>query len=190
MTSSTYRRLDWLASAFAVCRVVCVVVCVVVCTAMLSAPVVAAPAEDAIGRAKADPTVGLTLDELKANYEIDEDGDYKLTIGFDDKRSQVVFVSSAVETLGKMPIREVWSIANLYVPGNETAEIAVSLLKDGAGKILGGWQLRDFGDRLGLVYCMQLPAGLDAEGLRTAYQQTAIIADEKEKELTNDKDDF
>ncbi len=186
MTSSTYRRLDWLASAFAVCRVVCVVVC----TAVLSAPVVAAPAEDAIGRAKADPTVGLTLDELKANYEIVEDGDYKLTIGFDDKRSQVVFVSSAVETLGKMPIREVWSIANLYVPGNETAEIAVSLLKDGAGKILGGWQLRDFGDRLGLVYCMQLPAGLDAEGLRTAYELTATIADEKEKELTNDKDDF
>jgi hypothetical protein len=37
---------------------------------------------------------------------------------------------------------------------------------------------------------MHLPAGLDAEGLRTAYQQTAIIADEKEKELTNDKDDF
>ena len=186
MPSSTRRRLVWSASAFAVCRVVCLVVC----TAVLSAPVVAAPAEDAIGRAKADPTVGLTLDELKANYEIVEDGDYKLTIGFDDKRSQVVFVSSAVETLGKMPIREVWSIANLYVPGNETAEIAVSLLKDGAGKILGGWQLRDFGDRLGLVYCMQLPAGLDAEGLRTAYQQTAIIADEKEKELTNDQDDF
>lgn len=178
MFSSTHRRLDWLATAFAICLFA------------PSASVLAAPAEDAIGRTKADPAVGLTLDELKANYEIVEDGDYKLTIGWDDKRSQVVFVSSVVETLGKMPIREVWSITNLYVPGNETADVAVALLKDAAGKILGGWQLRDFGDRLALVYCMQLPASLDAEGLRTAYLQTAIIADEKEKELTNGKDDF
>jgi hypothetical protein len=178
MFSSTHRRLDWLASAFAVCLIA------------PSALVLAAPAEDAVGRANADPAVGLTLDELKANYEIVEDGDYKLTVGFDDKRSQVVFVSSVVESLGKMAIREVWSIANLYVPGNQTADVAVALLKDAAGKILGGWQLRDFGDRLGLVYCMQLPAGLEAEGLRTAYQQTAIIADEKEKELTDGKDDF
>ena len=69
MTSSPRRRLVWSASAFAVCRV-----CLVVCTAVLSGPVVAAPAEDAIGRAKADPAVGLTLDELKANYEIVEVG--------------------------------------------------------------------------------------------------------------------
>lgn len=178
MLSSAHRRRVWLASALSVCL------------SALSASAGAAPVDDAVGRANADPAVGLTLDEVKANYEIVEDGDYKLTVGFDDKRSQVVFVSSVVETLGKMPIREVWSIANLYVPGNETADVAVALLKDAAGKILGGWQLRDFGDRLGLIYCMQVPAGLDAEGLRTAYQQTAIIADEKEKELTGGKDDF
>ena len=178
MLSSSHRRRGWLASALSVCL------------SALSAPVGATPVDNAVGRANADPTVGLTLDEVKANYEIVEDGDYKLTIGFADKRSQVVFVSSVVESLGKMAIREVWSIANLYVPGNETADVAVALLKDGAGKILGGWQLRDFGDRLGLVYCMQLPAGLDAEGLRTAYQQAAIIADEKEKELTGGKDEF
>ena len=150
----------------------------------------AAPVDDAADLPKADPAVRLVLDELKASYEVVDDGDYKLTIGFDDKRSQVVFVSSAVETLGKMTVREVWAIANLYVPGNEPAELAVGLLKDAAGKILGGWQLREFGDRTGLVYCMQLPAGIDAVGLRTAYEQTAVIADEKEKEITGGKDDF
>lgn len=143
-----------------------------------------------MGRDKADPAVGLALDEVKANYEIVEDGDYKLTLGFDDKRSQVVFVTSTVEKLDNLQVREVWAIANLYVPGNEPADLAVALLKDSAGKILGGWQLRDFGDRTGLVYCMQLPAKVDAESLRTAYQQTAVIADEKEKELTNGKDDY
>lgn len=155
------------------------------------ASVLAAPLEeDAAGRAKADPNVGLALDEVKADYQIVDDGDYKLTIGFDDKRSQVVFVSSAVESLGKLRVREVWAIANLYVPGNEPADLAVALLKDAAGKILGGWQLRDFGDRTGLVYCMQLPADLGAADLRTAYEQTAVIADEKEKELTNGEDDY
>ncbi len=157
----------------------------------MGAPALAgAPADDAANLPKADPAVGLALDELKANYEVVDDGDYKLTIGFDDKRSQVVFVSSVVETLGKMTVREVWAIANLYVPGNEPAELAVELLKDAAGKILGGWQLREFGDRTGLVYCMQLPAGIDAVGLRTAYEQTAVIVDEKEKEITGGKDDF
>lgn len=153
---------------------------------VLAAP----PADDAAGRAKADPKVGLALDEVKADYQIVDDGDYKLTIGFDDKRSQVVFVSSAVESLDKLRVREVWAIANLYVPGNEPADLAVALLKDAAGKILGGWQLRDFGDRTGLIYCMQLPADLDAVALRTAYEQTAVIADEKEKELTEGKDDY
>lgn len=158
--------------------------------AMAAPAMAAAPADVAADLPKADPAVRLALDELKANYEIVDDGDYKLTIGFDDKRSQVVFVSSAVETLGKMTVREVWAIANLYVPGNEPAELAVELLKDAAGKILGGWQLREFGDRTGLVYCMQLPAGIDAVGLRTAYEQTAVIVDEKEKEITGGKDDF
>jgi hypothetical protein len=156
-----------------------------------SASALAAPLQaDAAGGAKADPSVGLALDEVKADYQVVDDGDYKLTIGFDDKRSQVVFVSSAVESLDKMRVREVWAIANLYVPGNEPADLAVALLKDAAGKILGGWQLRDFGDRTGLVYCMQLPADLSAIALRTAYEQTAVIADEKEKELTDGKDDY
>lgn len=150
----------------------------------------AAPTEAAGGNAKADTSVGLALDELKADYEVVDDGDYKLTIGFDDKRSQVVFVSSTVETLDKMRVREVWAIANLYVPGTEPAELAVALLKDAAGKILGGWQLREFGDRTGLVYCMQLPADLSAASLRTAYEQTAVIADEKEKEITEGKDEY
>lgn len=158
--------------------------------AMGTSALAGTPSDDAADLPKGDPAVRLVLDELKASYEVVDDGDYKLTIGFDDKRSQVVFVSSAVETLGKMTVREVWAIANLYVPGNEPSELAVALLKDAAGKILGGWQLREFGDRTGLVYCMQLPAGIDAVGLRTAYEQTAVIADEKEKEITGGKDDF
>lgn len=149
----------------------------------------AAPAPAAVNE-KADPAVGLALDEVKADYEVVDDGDYKLTIGFDDKRSQVVFVTSTVETLQKMGVREVWAIANLYVPGNEPADVAVALLKDNSSKILGGWQLRDFGDRTGLIYCMQIPANLDAQSLRTAYQQAAVIADDKEKELTAGKDEF
>ena len=90
----------------------------------------------------------------------------------------------------KMTVREVWAIANLYVPGNEPAELAVALLKDAAGKILGGWQLRGFGDRTGLVYCMQLPAVIDDVGLRTSYEQTAVIAYEKDKDITVCKDDL
>ena len=176
-------------ASLAHCRRVAVVAAASALLAVV-APVASSAAEESAGRAKADPVVGLALDEVKAQYEVVEDGDYKLTIGFDDKRSQVVFVASAVESLDKLRVREVWAIANLYVPGNEPADVAVALLKDSAGKILGGWQLRDFGDRTGLVYCMQLPAGLDAAGLRTAYEQVAIIADEKEKEITGGKDEF
>lgn len=40
----------------------------------------------------ADPLVARHLDSLKYRYEVDEDGDYKMTFDMDDKRGQLVYV--------------------------------------------------------------------------------------------------
>ncbi len=56
-----------------------------------------------------DPRVEKALKKLGLKYEVDKDGDFKLVFSVEDDRTQVVFINSTTETLGKMEIREIWS---------------------------------------------------------------------------------
>ena len=59
-----------------------------------------------------DPQVRQLLDELEYEYEVDEDGDYRLVFevaNSTEKRSQLVYVRSPVETYGALRLREVWA---------------------------------------------------------------------------------
>ena len=63
-------------------------------------------------KAAADPRIRGQLEELKYEYEVDGDGDYKLVFnmaGSPEKRSQLVYVRSPVETYGVLQVREIWS---------------------------------------------------------------------------------
>jgi hypothetical protein len=154
------------------------------------AAVTAAPTATAPVTPEADRAVLRALEGLGQDYTIDPEGDFKLELGFDDKRSQVVFINSATELLVNLRLREVWAIAMVYTGDQLPAELPRALLVENSRKKLGGWQLRELGERSALVYCMQVPADLAGESLKAAYLQTAIIADEKEKELSGDKDAF
>src|SRR5688572_5543252 len=58
-----------------------------------------------------DPAVRKLLEQLEYKYDVDEEGDYRLTFGVDeedDGRSQLVFVRSPVESYGSHRIREIW----------------------------------------------------------------------------------
>ena len=138
----------------------------------------------------ADPSVGRALDSIGQKYEVDKDGDYKLVLGFDDNRTQLLFINSAVETLGDMKIREVWGVAATFPQGSPPKDLAVELMIDSSQKKLGGWQFKKMGDKLALVYVMQVDASLPAAQLKSVFTQCAIIVDEKEKAVTGGKDDY
>ena len=83
---------------------------------LFSLPVMAAAADkaqtDETKRStQADPAIATQLKKLGYEYEVDDDGDYKLTFSLDGDRSQLAFVLSQTESFGQFRIREVWAPA-------------------------------------------------------------------------------
>jgi hypothetical protein len=137
----------------------------------------------------ADPAIAKQLKDLEYEYEVDEDGDYKLLMAVGDTgRSQIVFVRSAVESYGKQRIREIWSYA--YKAPGETlpALVANRLLEASNALILGGW-VKQSG---AAVYVAKISADAGLEELNDTVAAAASTADEMELELAADaaSDDY
>jgi hypothetical protein len=139
--------------------------------------------------AEADPGIAKQLKDLEYEYEVDEDGDYKLLMSVGDNgRSQIVFIRSAVETYGKQRIREIWSYA-YKAPGDALPAVVANRLLDASNSlILGGW-VKQSG---AAVYVAKISAHADLEELNDAVAAAASTADEMELELTADEasDDY
>lgn len=129
-----------------------------------------------------DKRVELALAETELNYEIDEDGDFKLVLEFDDERSHVVYVSSRTYTLANLEIREVWSIGHVSDSALST-ELANRFLTESADMILGGWELQTWGDQQVVVFRAKMSANASGETLESAIAAVSQTADEMEKEL-------
>ncbi|WP_368563542.1 hypothetical protein [Pseudoxanthomonas sp. UTMC 1351] len=136
--------------------------------------------------ADADPAIAKQLKDLGYEYEVDEDGDYKLLMAVGDTgRSQIVFIRSAVEPYGKQRIREIWSYA--YKASGDTLPgvIANRLLDASNSLILGGW-VKQSG---AAVYVAKISADAELEELNDTVAAAASTADEMELELTADASD-
>ena len=133
-----------------------------------------------------DPALKAQLDSLDLKYEVDSDGDYKIVFDMGGGRSQLVWLRSAVETYGSLKVRELWS-AGYKLGGKPVPEkIANRLLEHGHGVILGGWtKQKEFA-----MFVVKIPVSATAKELRDAAEAAADCADEIEKELTPDKDEF
>lgn len=133
-----------------------------------------------------DPLIGKQLDKLGYKYELDEEGDYKLTFGLDDDRSQLGFVISRTETYGKYRIREIWSPAYRAKDDALPGKIANRLLEDSQNNKLGAWV------RQGnyAVFVVKIPADASAKELDDALTYALHVADKMEAELTPGKDEF
>lgn len=60
--------------------------------------------------ASGDPRVKKALDKLGLKYNIDDDGDYKLTFGLGDERSQIVWIKSKTDEILGWEVRHIISI--------------------------------------------------------------------------------
>jgi hypothetical protein len=155
---------------------------------VLSSLSLAAGAAEPVKAPAPDPSVERLLEQLEYEYEVDEDGDYKLVFEMDgkEKRSQLVFVRSAVESFGAHRVREVWSPGYQAEGDVLPVQVANRLLEATQDNKLGAWAKQG----AYAVFVVKLPADAGAEALDDAIDAAIRSADEMEAELTPGKDEF
>lgn len=132
--------------------------------------------------ALADASVKTRLDSRGIKYEVDADGDYKVTYSYKDEgRTQLVFVSGSTESVGGFKVREVFAPA--AKDGIDGAK-ALELMGESRSNKIGSWELQ--GDVL--YFVIKLPDSVDATELESAMDIAAQTADNMEIELSGDED--
>jgi hypothetical protein len=135
----------------------------------------------------ADPSVKSRLDARGVKYDVDDDGDFKVTYSYSkEKRSQLVFVSGDTESVGGFEIREVFSPAGRVGKDGIDGKKALELLAESRKNKLGGWELS--GDVL--YFVIKVPDNVDAAQLESAMDIAAETADDMEIKLSGDRDDL
>lgn len=139
------------------------------------------------GAAAQDAAVATRLDARGIKYVVDEDGDYRITYNYErEGRTQLAFVSGATEDVSGLRIREVFAPAARIGPDGIDGAKALALLEESRRQKLGSWEIG--GDVL--YFVIKLPDGVDAAQLEAAIDVAAQVADDKEIELSGDKDEL
>lgn len=137
---------------------------------------------------KADKRIKRVLDQAKLKYEVDQDGDFKLTYELENKRTQLVFINSHTEKYGEFEIREIWSVG-YESSAPFSAAVANRLLFHNETMKLGAWQTKRLNNKYVAVFAAKVSAEMSSEQLEAVLAAIYATADEIEKELTG-KDDF
>lgn len=135
--------------------------------------------------ADADAAVGRLLDKLGYNYEVDEDGDYRLVFDVEGDRTQMVYVRSAVEDFGSHNIREIWSPGYTSKTKQFPVAVANRLLEDSQDAKMGGWVKQE----ATAMFVVKIDADATTDQLSDAIDAAIRTADAMELELTK-KDDL
>ena len=134
-----------------------------------------------------DPLVASRLTERGMKFELDADGDYKVTYNYaKEGRSQLVFVSGRTETVGGLTIREVYSPAARVAKDGIDGAKALELLRQSGRNKLGSWEMR--GDVVYLV--IKVLDYLSAAQLEEVMDVAAETADNMELEISGARDDL
>lgn len=125
------------------------------------------------------------LEQIGMKFEVDKDGDYKVTISFNkEKRTQMVFVSGATESVGGMTIRKIFSPAGTVATDGIDGAKAIELMRDSRSNKIGSWEIE--GANLYLV--VKLPDALTAAQLQAVMMVAGSLADDMEIKLSGDRD--
>lgn len=135
--------------------------------------------------AAADQVVKAQLESKGTPFTIDDDGDFQITVRIDDKRTQLVWVRSAIEETGHHRVREIWSPGYQSDGAMFPSAVANDLLERSNKLKLGSWVKQD---KVAMLVT-KIPADANAAQLDEAIDLTASAADAVELELTG-KDDL
>lgn len=154
---------------------------------LLAAGLVAGLMMAGAGTAMADASVVTRLEARGITYEVDGDGDYKVTYNYaKEGRSQLVFVSGGTQSVAGFTVREIFSPAGRISADGINGAKALELLAESRSNKLGGWEVG--GDVL--YFVIKLPDDITAAQLESAMDIAAQTADDMEIELSGDRDDL
>lgn len=149
---------------------------------LLIATVAFAPAAQA-----EDASVKSRLDTQGVKYEVDQDGDFKVTYNYSKEgRTQLVFVGGKTESVAGFTIREVFSPAARVEKDGINGAKALELLAESRKNKFGSWEIG--GDVL--YFVIKLPDNVSAKQLEAAMDIAAETADDMEIEFSGDRDDL
>ena len=144
-------------------------------------------AATAVPAAAEDASVARRLDSAGLKYEVDDDGDYKLTFNYSKEgRTQLVFVSGTTQEVSGLTIREVFAPAGRVEKDGIGGEAALELLANSGQLKMGSWEIR--GDVL--YFVIKVLDNATAKELSGMLDIAAETADDKEIELSGDRDDL
>lgn len=134
-----------------------------------------------------DASVATRLDREGLEYQVDDDGDYKVMFNYTDEgRTQLAFVSGETQTVAGLTIREIFSPAGRVKQDGIGGKKALELLEASAQMKLGSWEIR--GDVLYLV--IKVLDGASSSELSSLLDIAAGAADDMEIELSGERDDL
>jgi len=136
------------------------------------------------GSKQGDPRVKRMLDTLNLRYSVDEDGDFKVGVEFEDGRSQLAYINSNTEYIDDFEVREVWSVAYISEGFLDIDTANTLLLKNHETKI-GAWRLIPGGNNTYLVaFCIHVAADCDPNAFAKTLSIVLGVADQMEAALT------
>lgn len=154
---------------------------------LVSLSVLAGLAAAAAPAAAEDASVEKRLDRAGLKYEVDNDGDYKLTFNYTKEgRTQLVFVSGSTQTVSGLTVREVFSPAGRVEKDGISGKKALELLENSGTLKMGSWEIR--GDVL--YFVIKVLDSATATELSSLLDIAAETADDKEIELSGERDDL
>jgi hypothetical protein len=134
-----------------------------------------------------DNSVKGRLESRGLKYEVDNDGDFKVTYSYSKEgRTQLVFVSGGAQSVGGFQIREIFSPAARVAKDGIDGKKALELMAESRKNKVGSWELE--GDVL--YFVLKLPDNMDAAQLESAMDVAAQTADDMELEISGDRDDL
>lgn len=134
-----------------------------------------------------DASVKSRLDARGVKYTVDDDGDFKVTYSYSkEKRTQLVFVGGATESVGGFKIREVFSPAARVEKDGINGAKALELMAESRKNKVGAWEIA--GDVL--YFVIKLPDSIDAAQLESAMDIAAETADDMEIKFSGERDDL
>lgn len=149
--------------------------------ALLGLILIAAPA---LAHAQ-DASVKRRLEDRGVKYQVDADGDFKVTYNYKaEGRTQLVFVSGSTETVGGFLVREIFSPAARVGDDGINGAKALELLKESSRNKLGSWEIR--GDVL--YFVIKVPDSINGGELESAMDIAGETADDMEKEMSGARD--
>lgn len=131
-----------------------------------------------------DDRVRIALNEKSLKYNVDSDGDYRLIIQLENKRTQLVIIQSRTSVYGNFEVRDVYSIAYKSSANQFPIFVANKLLEENSIKKIGAWEKNN----QFAMFTVKLSANSDSESLLNAINVVADVSDTQEKSFSGSSD--